>query len=39
MSSIYDFELTDGEGRLVRLKDFEGKVLLIVNLLRTIGAG
>ena len=31
MSSIYDFELTDGEGRQVRLKDFEGKVLLIVN--------
>ncbi len=29
--SIYDYKLTAGDGSVVDLKDFEGKVLLIVN--------
>jgi len=29
--SIYDFEVKDGEGNMVSLKEYEGKVLLIVN--------
>ncbi len=29
--SIYDFEVKDGEGNTVSLKEYEGKVLLIVN--------
>ncbi|OED29732.1 glutathione peroxidase [Methanosphaera sp. WGK6] len=29
--SVYDFEVRDDQGNLVSLKDYEGKVLLIVN--------
>ena len=29
--SFYDFEVKDGEGNMVSLKEYEGKVLLIVN--------
>ncbi len=29
--SIYDFEVKDGEGNMVSLSEYEGKVLLIVN--------
>ena len=29
--TVYDFEVKDSEGNLVPLKDFDGKVLLIVN--------
>ena len=31
MAAIYDFTLTDGKGGEVSLKDYEGKVMLIVN--------
>ena len=31
MSSIYDFELTTGKNEKIGLKDYKGKVLLIVN--------
>ncbi len=31
MSTVYDFEVTDRKGGKVSLKDYEGKVLLIVN--------
>ena len=31
MSSIYDFTVKDRKGNDVSLKDYEGKVLLIVN--------
>lgn len=31
MSTIYNFELTDKQGQPVRLSNYEGKVLLIVN--------
>ena len=31
MASIYDFNVKDRKGNEVRLKDYEGKVLLIVN--------
>ena len=31
MASIYDFTLLDGKGNPVELKQFEGKVMLIVN--------
>lgn len=29
--SVYDFTVTDNKGNNVSLKEFEGKVLLIVN--------
>ena len=29
--SVYDFEVKDGEGNMVSLSEYEGKVLLIVN--------
>ena len=29
--TIYDFELEDNQGKKVSLRDFRGKVLLIVN--------
>ena len=29
--SVYDFTVTDNRGNSVSLKEFEGKVLLIVN--------
>ena len=29
--TVYDYEVKDSEGNSVSLKDFEGKVLLIVN--------
>ncbi len=31
MSSIYDFTVVDGKGNDVALKDFQGKVILVVN--------
>lgn len=29
--TVYDYEVKDSEGNSVSLKDFDGKVLLIVN--------
>lgn len=29
--SVYDFDVKDGEGNIVSLSEYEGKVLLIVN--------
>jgi glutathione peroxidase len=29
--SIYDYQVKDAKGNLVRLRDYEGKILLIVN--------
>ena len=29
--TVYDFEVTDGDGNAVSLSQYEGKVLLIVN--------
>ena len=31
MANVYDFEVLDRKGEKVSLKDYEGKVLLIVN--------
>ncbi len=31
MKTVYDFTVTDREGRSISLADYRGKVLLIVN--------
>ena len=31
MKTVYDFTVKDRQGQAVSLKDYEGKVLLIVN--------